>query len=253
MLLQRCPSLTRLELQRSLLGISHVLSVLRYCCPLLQDLVYQSNRYYEPSRDLDDQASPDSPVLEATDLVHIPPSLSILSPAPEEESKIKPHGSLRQVCLRKANGLTDEMVDMVLSRPSDLEILDLYSAAEISDKALRQIVTHEPLSTLRKLCLHGCTGLSEQMLLSLLKRAPNLVDVDLSGLATVTDNILAYINGIKSLERIDLSECSAISDRPVRVLVDKHHNHLKELNLKGSSVSLDTLVYSVCKIKRGSF
>lgn len=105
-------------------------------------------------------------------------------------------------------------------------------------------------TSFRTLSLHGCTALTDTLLLPLIKNSPHLWELDLSGCTGLTENIFTHIaNYNKQIERLDVSGTnfkyiaskgfldSTLTFLQLRVLITRDCKHLSEIRLIASHLT----------------
>ncbi|KAI7863942.1 hypothetical protein BDF14DRAFT_1884676 [Spinellus fusiger] len=218
-ILHQCPRLEQLELQRSLVDVS-ILNLLNDCCPLLTRVIYRRHRYFEPP-------------------THQP------LPSARKRTTLKTLVKTRELALTEAWGLTDALLHSLLHPPT-LHLLCLEGNPQLSDTAL----DFSSFPLLHTLNLRNCHGITEAGLLRVLKGAPRLRALDLSGLSAVTEAVLRQLCGLP-LVSLHLSNCSQVTDTGIVAVLDALHPQLQCLVLENTPLAATTLNYSMCKIKQG--
>ena len=221
-ILCRSPKLIDLELENCILDIVPVTYVLSYSCPVLESLRYSRHRYA--------QKATFAPLMK-----HVMPGR---------------RRSWRELTVAKAPTATDGLIQTLLHKTDlrRLERIDLTGNTGLSDQALQGVLINKLLH-LRTLCLGGCTGLSERMVLDILKASPQLLHADFSGMAMVTDAVVEQLTQCTKLRTLNLEGCTSISNQSARRLVDVLHNTLNDVNVNYASISVETVGYIMSKVK----
>ncbi|KAI9317130.1 hypothetical protein BX666DRAFT_1942434 [Dichotomocladium elegans] len=221
-ILPRVPNLIQLCLEHCIVSFVPVANIIRHCCPLLERITYHRHRHAK------------QPIV------------------PLKTSSIPMVArTWRQIRLSNAVVVSDTIFQDMIARCDlhKLDMLDLSGNAHLTDQALisltRSAVSFPHLS---HLSLADCTGITEKGLLKLLAVSPNLENINLAGVTTVTDYVLDMMP-VRTLYTIDLRRCCCMTASGVMGFVDRRQATLKRLYLSQDLVSPETLGYVMRKIK----
>ncbi|KQK17750.1 EIN3-binding F-box protein 1 [Brachypodium distachyon] len=181
--------------------------------------------------------------------------------------------SLRQLYLRKCSQLSDGLLKDFAESAKVLENLQIEECNRVTlmgilafllncspkFKALSLVkcigikdICSAPAQlpvckSLRSLTIKDCPGFTDASLAVVGMICPHLENVDLSGLAAVTDNgLLPLIKSSESgLIHVDLNGCENLTDASISALVKAHGNSLTHLSLEGCSKISDASLFAI--------
>lgn len=213
-ILIRCPNLIRLKLHRCLVNIIPVLNILKSFCPHIKYLTYEKNQCCMPS-----------------------PYFQQLQPK-QYPSYNHPWIELK---IQSTDTLTDHVLQDLLV--STIEHLDLSGSGLITDAG----ILHKPLKNLKSLSLRGCTGITREGVLDLLKQNTRLEHVDLP---VLNDAILDQLSTCQNLKTL-VSARVDVSNERYKAFIDARKCTLRKVRLDQSSISTELLCYTMQHVKTG--
>ncbi|KAL3839820.1 hypothetical protein ACJIZ3_024411 [Penstemon smallii] len=147
----------------------------------------------------------------------------------------KATSSLESLQLEECNRITQiGILNALSSSNSKLKSVSLVKCMGIKDLSAEFPIL-SPCESLRSLSIRSCPGFGTTSLAMVGKLCPNLHHLDLSGLCGITDaGLLPLLECCeKGLAKVNLSECSNLTDEVVFALARLHGETLEMLNLDG--------------------
>lgn len=162
----------------------------------------------------------------------------------------KATNSLESLQLEECNRITQIGILTALSTvTSKLKSVSLVKCMGIKDLSA-EFPSLSPCVSLRSLSIRSCPGFGSMSLAMVGKLCPQLHHLDLSGLCGITDvGLLPLLECCESgLAKVNLSDCSNLSDEVVLALARLHGATLELLNLDGcrkiTDVAMEALAES---------
>ncbi|KAK9149653.1 hypothetical protein Scep_008410 [Stephania cephalantha] len=177
------------------------------------------------------------------------------------EALAKGCSNLKQLHLRKCSFLSDNGMLTLAKTTASLECLQLEECNRITQSGIVNALTNcgvsmkaltltkcmglkdvvpcpsefTPCRSLRSLAIRDCLGFGDAILAVVAKLCPELQNVDLSGVSTVTDAGLIPLleNCEAGLVKVNLNGCSRITDFAISAMARLHGGTLESLSLDG--------------------
>lgn len=159
-------------------------------------------------------------------------------------------GSLESLQLEACNRISQQGILGALSGcKSKLKSLSLVNCMGIRDLAPDVSNIFSPCESLRTLTIRNCLGFVGASLEVIGRLCPQLENLDLSGLAGVTDSELLHLleSSEPRLVKVILSDCVNLTDDLVLALVRLHGETLEVINLEGCKKITDQSLMAIAE------
>lgn len=249
----RCPNLKKLVLNRCLVNIIPVLNILLFCCPKLQYLEYERNRYcqqFDLFQQQQQQQSGNRRLHQQQQQQQLSPLVKSVKSIYRNSKKEYPWIELK---IHLTNMLTDSILQNILHDRQHLQTLDLRGNALISDNALIS-ENQPPLTKLKFIYLKECFGVTCKGIEQLISTNPLLEQVDLSCLTVINDAILYALSNCTKLQILNFSYCKlgSLSEEAVDYFIDKRKDTLEQVILDYcTNFSMDLQLKIIKSVQRG--